>query len=106
MNMTIIHPLTGNHSHLMLCPPSKKTEAGIRTPRKGHNRPQSHVVFLCPPKTRAAFCRARSVMVGCIEQPVKRLACAFAGSANLTHPTAQRLALFGGGLSPFKGKPQ
>lgn len=87
--MIIISPLTGNHPRLMLCPPSQKTEAGFRSPRQGHHRPQSHVVFLCPPKTRAAFCRARSVMVGCIEQPVKRLAwpCRYCELDTLHRPT-------------------
>ncbi|WP_333878777.1 hypothetical protein [Methylobacter sp.] len=78
---------------------SQKTKDGIRTPRKGHNRPLLNVVFLCPSKTQAALCRVSSVMVGCIEQPLKRLAGSFAGSANLIHSTAQRLAPMGGGYS-------
>ena len=36
---------------------------------------------------------------GCIEQPLKRLAGAYAGRFNLIHPTAQRLNPMGGGLS-------
>lgn len=58
---------------------------GIQTPRKGHKRPLSNVVFLYPPKTQLYF-----VMVGCIEQPLKRLAGSFAGSLNLIQSTAQR----------------
>jgi hypothetical protein len=78
---------------------SQKTKAGIETPRKGHNRPLSNVVFLCPSKTQAALCHVYSVMVGCIEQPLKRLAGSFAGSLNLIHPSAQRLRPMGGGYS-------
>jgi len=89
----------------MLSPPSQKTEAGIRAPQTGHTRPQLHAAFLYPSKTRAAFCRAFSIMVGCVEQPVKRLACACTGSSNLTHSTAQQLELVGGGLSLLTGKP-
>ncbi|MFA5016180.1 MAG: hypothetical protein WC504_01435 [Methylobacter sp.] len=96
MLLTQIHPVA------ILFPLSQKTEAGIRTPRKGHNRPLLNVVFLCPSKTQAALCRVSSVMVGCIEQPLKRLAGSFAGSANLIHSTAQRLAPMGGGYSSFQ----
>lgn len=107
MNNDIIPPLTPRVQCPTLSPPSQKTKDGIETPHIGHTRPQSHVVFLCPPKIRAAFCRACPVMVGCVEQPVKRLACAYAGSLNLTHSTAQRLRPMGGGLFPFDiGKPQ
>lgn len=82
---------------------SQKTKAGIRTPRKGHSRPLSNVVFLCPSKTQTALCRVSSFMVGCIEQPLKRLARSFAGSSNLIHPSAQRFEPMGGGLSLYKG---
>lgn len=82
---------------------SQKTRVGIRAPRKGHNRPLYTVVFLYPSKTQAALCRVYSVMVGCIEQPLKRLAGSFAGSSNLIHSTAQQLELVGGGLSLYKG---
>ncbi len=93
MMLTSIHPMA------ILFPLSQKTKAGIETPRKGHNRPLSNVVFLCPSKTQAALCRVSSVMVGCIEQPFKRLAGSFAGSLNLIHPSAQRLRPMGGGYS-------
>ena len=79
------------------------SKAGIRPPRKGHNRPLLTVVFLYPPKTQAALCRVYSVMVGCIEQPLKRLAGSFAGRSNLIHSTAQRLDPIGGGYSLYKG---
>ena len=79
------------------------SKAGSRTPHKGHNRPLSTVVFLYPPKTQAALCRLFSVMVGCIGQPLKRLAGSFAGSANLIQSATQRVAPMGGGYSLFKG---
>lgn len=92
------------YSHsAILSPLSQKMKAGIRTPRKGHSRPLFSVVFLCPSKTQAALCRVSSVMVGCIEQPLKRLARSFAGSSNLIHPSAQRFEPMGGGLSLYKG---
>jgi hypothetical protein len=95
--------LTLFHGADILSRLSQKTKAGIETPRKGHNRPLSNVVFLCPSKTQAVSCRVSSVMVGCIEQPLKRLAGSFAGSLNLIHPSARRLRPMGGGLSLHKG---
>jgi hypothetical protein len=74
---------------------------GIRPPREGHKRPLLTVVFLYPSKIQFNF-----VMVGCIEQPLKRLAGSFAGRSNLIHSTAQRLDPMGGGLSLYKGIPQ
>ncbi|MFI3137107.1 MAG: hypothetical protein QX197_10060 [Methylococcaceae bacterium] len=83
---------------------SKKTKVGIEAPRIGQDtRPLSNVVFLCPPKTQAALCHVLSVMVGCIEQPVKRLAGSYAGSFNLMHPTAKQLKLVGGGYPLYIG---
>ncbi len=76
---------------------------GIRTPRKGHKRPLSNVVFLYPSKTQALMCLVLSVLVGCIEQPLKRLACSFAGSSNLIHSTAQSFEPFSGGYLLHKG---
>ena len=79
------------------------SKAGIGTPSKtGHNRPHT-VVFLCPPKTQAALCRLFSVMAGCIEQPLKRLAGACTGSSNLIHSATQRLEPMGGGYSLYTG---
>ncbi|MEQ1621398.1 MAG: hypothetical protein ABL919_08325 [Methylococcales bacterium] len=72
-------------------------KVGIRAPRKGHKRPLLSVVFLYPSK-RHVFS-----MVGCIEQPLKRLAGSFAGSSNLIQPAAQQLELVGGGLPLYKG---
>jgi hypothetical protein len=85
--------LTTEFTTAMLYPLSQKTEVGIRAPRKGRKRPLSNVVFLCPPKTQTALRRCYHVMVGCIEQPLKRLAGSFAGSSNLIQSTAQRLEL-------------
>jgi len=64
--------------------PSCNSKAGFRSPSKGHKRPLSNVVFLYPSKTQFFF-----VMVGCIEQPLKRLAGSFAGTANLIYPTTR-----------------
>ena len=98
-NMMLLTP--GNGSAI-LYPLSQKTKVGIRAPRKGHNRPRLQVAFLCPSKTHQALCLCVSVLVGCIEQPLKRLAGSFAGSSNLIHPTAQQLELVGGGYLPLQ----
>jgi hypothetical protein len=72
--------------------------AGIRPPRIGQNtRPLLSVVFYCPSKRCRKLFRHLLIMVGCIEQPVKRLAGAYAGRSNLIHPTAQRLDPVSGG---------
>lgn len=85
---------------------SQKTKVGIRPPCKGHNRPLSTVVFLYPSKMWAVLCRLYFVMVGCIEQPLKRLAGSFAGRSNLIHSTAQRFKAVGGGYPFFTKEPQ
>jgi hypothetical protein len=95
--------LTNHYQALMIALLSQKTKAGIRTPHKGHQRPLSNVVFLCPSKTQAALCRLNSVMAGCIGQPLKRLAGSFAGSLNPIQSAAQRLRPKGSGLFPYKG---
>lgn len=97
--------LTNHYQALMIALLSQKTKAGIRTPHKGHQRPLSNVVFLCPSKTQAALCRLNSVMAGCIGQPLKRLAGSFAGSSNLIQSATQRFEPKGGGLFPYKGVP-
>jgi len=104
--MKIISALTAKPRGFMIAPLSKKTKAGIETPHKGHKRPLSNVAFLYPSKTQATLCRLHSVMVGCIGQPLKRLAGSFAGSLNPIQSTAQRLRPMGGGLSLYKGAPQ
>lgn len=78
--------------------------AGICTPdNQGPQRPLLNVVFLCPSKTQAALCRLFSVMVGCIGQPLKRLAGSLAGSANLIQSATPRFAPKGGGLFFYQG---
>ncbi|MBF6647182.1 hypothetical protein [Methylobacter sp. BlB1] len=83
---------------------SQKTKVGIETPHKGHNRPLSTVVFLCPSKRQTVLRRLHSVMEGCIGQTLKQgLAGSFAGSLNPMQSAAQRLRPKGSGLSIFKG---
>ncbi len=101
---TLIQILTPGSNSVIIDTLSQKTKVGICTPdNQGPKRPLSNVVFLCPSKTHAAFCRMYSVMVGCIGQPLKRLAGSLAGSANPIQSTAQRFAPMGGGLSPYQG---
>jgi hypothetical protein len=88
----------------ILAPLSQKTKAGLSLPdNQGHNRPLCTVVFLCPPKTQAALCCLFSVMAGCIEQPLKRLAGSLAGSENLIYSATQRVSPKGGGYSIYQG---
>lgn len=83
---------------------SPHVTAGIRPPRNGqHTRPLSSVVFLCPPKSNAGLIRLLFVMVGCIEQPLKRLAGSVTGRSNLIHSATQQLDLVAGGNSSFNG---
>ena len=100
--------LTRQSLAAILCLLSPHAEAGIQTPRIGHKRPLSTVVFLHPSKSDTGLFRKLSIMVGYfVEQPVKRLAGAYAGSLNLTlYSTAQRVRPMGGGLSLYIGTPQ
>jgi len=96
--------LTNYYQATKLCTLSQKTKVGLSLPdNQGHNRPLCTVVFLCPPKTQAALCRLFSVMAGCIEQPLKRLAGSLAGSENLIHSATQRVSPKGGGYSIYQG---
>jgi hypothetical protein len=96
--LTSITPAVMIRSH------SQKTSVGIETPHnQGPKRPRSTVVFLCPSKTAAELRRLSSVMVGCIGQPLKRLAGSLAGSLNPIQPATQRLRPKGGGLSLYQG---
>lgn len=96
--------LTRLNRRAILIPLSQKTKVGICSPdNQGPQRPLSHVVFLCPSKTQSAICRRVSSMVGCIGQPLKRLAGSLAGTANLIQPATQRFAAKGGGLFPHQG---
>ncbi len=87
----------------ILTPLSTHLEAGICSPSKGHKRPQSIAVFLCPPKTQAVLCLVLSIMAGYFRQPLKRLAGSFAGTANLTYPATQCFAALNGGYPLHKG---
>ena len=89
--------LTDHNITAMLYLLSTHLRAGIRTPLNGHKRPFLLMVFLCPLKTQALICLVLSIMVGCIEQPFKRLTCAYAGSTNLIHSAAMRLVPLSGG---------
>lgn len=80
---------------------SCNSKAGIDPPHKGHKRPLSTVVFLYLPKTHLY-----PVMVGCIGQPLKRLAGSFAGRINPIQSATQSLIPLVGGLSLYKGIPQ
>ncbi len=95
----IITALTKKSYCLNLATPLTHSMVGIRPPYIGQKRPLSTVVFLCPLKTlNAGLIRVKSFMVGCIEQPLKRLAVPIYGRSNLIQPTAQRLDPKGGGL--------
>jgi hypothetical protein len=98
-DVSLMNILTGYALTATITPPSTHLKVGIRTPRKGHKRPLSNVVFLYPSKTQGLNRLVYSVMVGCIEQPLKRLACSFAGSSNLIHSIAQSFEPFSGGYS-------
>ena len=92
--------LTGYTLTATITPPSTHLKVGIEAPRKGHKRPLSNVVFLYPSKTQALIRLVSPVMVGSIEQPVKRLAGSFVGSLNLIHsPSPKDFRHFSGGYS-------
>lgn len=97
--------LTNTYLAFILSPLSQKTKVGICNPDNiGQSiRPLLNVVFLCPPKTRAALCRLFSVMAGCIGRPLKRSAGSYAGIANLIQSATQRFATMGGGYSLYIG---
>jgi len=96
--------LTRFNRRAILIPLSQKTKVGICSPdNQGPQRPLSQVVFLCPSKTQSAICRRVFSMVGCIGQPLKRLAGSLAGTANLIQSATQRFAAKGGGLFPHQG---
>lgn len=80
---------------------SCNSTTGIDPPHKGRKRPLSSVVFLYPSKTQLY-----SVMVGCIGQPLKRLAASFGGRINPIQSATQSLIPLVGGSSLYKGIPQ
>jgi hypothetical protein len=77
---------------------------GISPPNKGMEMPLLNAVFLSPSKTFARSLHERLfIMVGCIGQPLKRLAGSFAGRTNPIQSTTKSLVPFAGGLSILKG---
>jgi len=92
MDLLTLHNLTATITPLL-----PHVTDGISTPNIGHKRPLSNVVFLYPSKTQVLLCLVLFVLVGCIEQPFKRLTCAYAGSTNLIHSAAMRLVPLSGG---------
>jgi hypothetical protein len=95
--------LTASLTRFIISMLSTHLKDGIRPPRTGHTRPLLNVVFLCSPKTQALNRLVSSVMVGCIEQPLKRLAGSCIGRSNLIHSTAQQLDPVSGGFPFFTG---
>jgi hypothetical protein len=99
-----VQSLTSITTAVMIRSHSQKTSVGIGTPdNPSLQRPQFIVVFLCPSKTAAELRRLTSVMVGCMGQPLKRLAGSWAGSSNPIQSATQRLEPKGGGLSLYQG---
>jgi len=102
MNIKIIPALTGESDNDIMTLPLTHSRDRIETLKKGGKTPLSIVVFLCPLKSNTEHIRMLPFMVGCIEQPLKRLAAAFRGSLNLIQSTAQDLRLKSGGLNSRK----
>ncbi len=102
-DVSLMNILTGYALTATITPPSTHLKVWIRPQRKGHKRPLLNVVFLYPSKTQGLNRLVYSVMVGCIEQPIKRLADSVIGSLNLIHSIAQRVRPFSGGNSLFNG---
>ncbi len=102
MHTNIIKPFTNNHHSIILVLPLTHSRDGIRNPKQGRKRPLSTVVFLCLLFSNTGLIRIHSFMVGCIEQPLKRLAAALRGISNLIQPTAQRFETKSGGLNSSK----
>ena len=103
MTKNSIPSLTVQRDSLILSPPLTHSRDRIQTLHTGQKRPLSTVVFLCPLKSNTGLIRIKSFMVGCIKQPLKRLAVPFCGSANLIQSTAQDFELKSGGLFLNKG---
>jgi hypothetical protein len=102
-DVSLMNILTGYALTANITPPSTHLKVGIEAPLNGHKRPLSNVVFLYPPKIQGLNRLVLSIMVGCIEQPFKRLADSVIGSFNLIHSIAQSLKPMVGGNSLFNG---
>jgi len=98
MNKIIIPYLTHKRDSLILSPLLPHEAIGIENPRQGDKTPLSTVAFLCPVIINTGLIRIKSFMVGCIEQPLKRLAVPLSGILNLIQSTAQELRIKSGGL--------
>ena len=90
--------LTPSIMAAILTPLSTHLEAGFRSPHSALIRPLLTVVFLYPSKTQFNF-----VMVGCIEQPLKRLA-APVGTTNFDTFHRPTVNTTGRRLIPFTWK--
>ncbi|MDO9047318.1 MAG: hypothetical protein Q7U66_06215 [Methylobacter sp.] len=84
-----------------LCLLSQKTKVWSRNQSNGHKWPLLNVVFLCPPKTQAAYCRL-FIMAGLFGQ---RLALAGTVTGFLPHlnPPPDTVESIDGGYSLFNG---
>ena len=85
-----------------IAPLSQKTKAWSRNQSNGRNRPLSNVVFLCPPKTQAVFCRVLSIMAGLFGQR-SALAGTVTGFRPHLNPPPDTVESIGGGYSPNNG---
>ncbi len=93
--------LTHSVSPSIITPLSGRIQAGICSPfTPGQKMTAPFAVFFRLP-FRTGLIRFYSVMVGCIGQPLKRLAAPGCGTANLIQSTAQYFAVLFGGLSLF-----
>jgi len=98
MNKIIIPYLTLKTDNLILSPLLPHEVIGIRPPQQGDKTPLFTVAFLCPVIINTGLIRINSLMVGCIEQPLKRLAVSLHGRSNLIQSTAQWFDPKSGGL--------
>lgn len=94
--MTAINLTPGSNAVILNAPST--LAVGICTPFERGHKAATIAVFLCPHYFKTGLIRLFS-MVGCIGQPLKRLAAPRCGSANLIQSTAQSFAPFDGGLS-------
>ncbi|MGZ4993537.1 MAG: hypothetical protein ACXV79_05190 [Methylobacter sp.] len=95
--------LTAAKLAAILAPLFSKRKAGICRPDNQGHRPLFNVAFLYPPKSQVLVRLVFAVMVGCIGQPLKRLAGSLAGSANLIQSATQSFAPLIGGYSTDQG---
>ena len=97
--------LTLNPFTAMIAPHSHKTKAGNRSPHKATTGHYQTWFFCTHQKYRRHYAVYILFWWGVLSSPLKGWP-DLAGTANLIHPTAQRLAAMGGGLSLLQGQPQ